>query len=101
MPTTTILANRMDPHPFCVLGGIQTTVATDGKKPWSVHEFEEPNTKYHGLVRFPMLTVKHPETSVANTTKCLLLVEGSNATLPAQWQLIKHDRRQNGLFQCC
>ena len=29
-----------------------------------------------------MLTVKHPETSVANTTKCLLLVNGSNATRP-------------------
>ena len=82
MPTTTILANIMDPHPYCVLGGIQTTVGVDGRIPWSVHQFEEPNTKYHGLVRFPMLTVKHPETSVANTTKCLLLVNGSNATRP-------------------
>ena len=82
MPTTTILANRMDPHPYCVLGGIQTTVGIDGRIPWSVHQIEEPDTKYHGLVRFPMLTVKHPETSVANTTKCLLLVNGSNATRP-------------------
>ena len=82
MPTTTILANRMDPHPYCVLGGIQTVVGIDGRKPWSVHQFEEPDTKYHGLARVPMLTVKYPETSVANTTKCLLLVNGSNATRP-------------------
>ena len=81
-PTTTILANRMDPHPYCVLGGIQTVVGTDGRIPWSVHQFEEPDTKYHGLARVPMLTVKYPETSVANTTKCLLLVNGSNATRP-------------------
>ena len=82
MPTTTILANRMDPHPYCVLGGIQTTVGMCGRIPWSVHQFEEPDTKYHGLARVPMLTVKYPETSVANTTKCLLLVNGSNATRP-------------------
>ena len=82
MPTTTILANRDHPHPYCVLGGIQTTVGMCGRMPWSVHQFEKPDAKYHWLARFPMLTVKHPETSVANTTKCLLLVNGSNATRP-------------------
>ena len=101
MPTTTILANRMDPHPYCVLGGIQTVVGIDGRIPWSVHQFEEPDTKYHGLARVPMLTVKYPETSVANTTKCLLLVNGSNATLPAPHLIIPQHRRDNCLFGDC
>ena len=81
MPTTTILAGKLDHHPYCVLGGIRTIVGTCDRMPWSVHE-TEPHTPHHNLVRFPMLTVTQPETRVPNTTKCLLLVNGSNATRP-------------------
>ena len=102
MPTTTILANRMDPHPYCVLGGIQTTVATSNRVPFCVHKVAQPDTMdFNGLVSFPMLTVEDPKTSVANTTKCLLLVEGSNATLPAPWRIIPQDRREEKLFGDC
>ena len=101
MPTTTILAKKTDPHPYCVLGGIQTTVGTSGRAPWSVHHVEKPDTKYHGLVRFPMLTVKLAKTSVANTTMCLLLVNGSNATLPDAHLIIPQHRRDNCLFEDC
>ena len=103
MPTTTILANRMDPHPYCVLGGIQTTVGTSNRVPFCVYQVETPDTKSHGLVRFPMLTVKLAKTSVANTTMCLLLVNGSNATLPkAEFHnIIPQHRRDNCLFEDC
>ena len=102
IPTTTILAKRTDPHPYCVLGGIQTTVATCRRVPFCVKKVAQADTMdFNGLVSFPMLTVEDPQTSVANTTKCLLLVEGSNATLPAPWRIIKHDRRDDALFGGC
>ena len=99
IPTTTILAKRTDPHPYCVLGGIQTTVATCQSVPFCVKKGAQADTMdFNGLVSFPMLTVKDPKTSVANTTKCLLLVKGSNATLPAPWRIIPYDRRDDALF---
>ena len=102
MPTTTILAKKTDPHPYCVLGGIQTTVATCQSVPFCVKKGAQADTMdFNGLVSFPMLTVEDPQTSVANTTKCLLLVEGSNATLPAPWQIIPYDRREDELFGGC
>ena len=100
MPTTTILANRKHPHPYCVLGGIQTTVGTSSRVPFCVNQVEPPDTKSHGLVRFPMITVNDPETSVANTTKCLLLVHGSNTTRPRGHQphLLISSHRRIGTF---
>ena len=44
MPTTTILANREHPHPYCVLGGIRTTVATSSRVPFCVNQVETPDT---------------------------------------------------------
>ena len=82
MPTTTILAGKLDHHPYCVLGGIRTTVGACERMPWSVHQVDEPHTTHHNLVRFPMLTVMKPETRCPNTSKCLLLVNGSNAARP-------------------
>ena len=102
IPTTTILAKRTDTHPYCVLGGIQTTVATSNRVPYCVHKVAQADTMdFNGLVSFPMLTVKDPKTSVANTTKCLFLVKGSNATLPAPWRIIPYDRREDELFGGC
>ena len=101
MPTTTILANKEHPHPYCVLGGIQTTVGTSSRVPFCVNQVEPPDTKSHGLVRFPMITVNDPETSVANTTKCLLLVHGSNTTRPREDQphLLISSHRRIGTFR--
>ena len=82
MPATTILAGKLDRHPYCVLGGIRTTVGACEKMPWSVHQVDEPHTTHHNLVRFPILRVMKPQTSCPLTTKCLLLVNGSNATRP-------------------
>ena len=90
MPTTTLLAQDSDPHPYCVLGEIGTIKG----RFWSTFQVLKPHTKYRGLGRLPSITVKRPEYIVPRTAKGMLFVNGSNATRSYEKAVLRNDRRR-------